>query len=538
MRNTLLFLIGCFFIQVQISAQEVEIVEEVEEEQVTVEITDESELLKYFTYKGRKYQKEHLSDNCFLFFDEKAGYYKRFYGIVKGDKVLLPPVFKNESYSSYQTSKIFTLNNIQGVYNWATEKWDIPLQYNELKHLGGGLYKARYNGKYGIIDHNKNIIVDFKWGKINKISGVDNYYLVQDKSGANLYGLLSLFDKKLTIPCEYSSIENDGTSSYFKVKKNNTYNIVDINNNVVFKNWYEELNIPKGGRKYYIVKLNNRMGIIDRNEKIIAPIEYINIASSAYNDGSYLAQNKDGFYGCIGLDGKITMPFKYSNIEKVGYGNTNIIARTNDKCGIVRVNDGMPYEITTCDYDNINSNDKLFIVEKNGKYGMLDKYGNVITEIVYDYIESVFSSNSSYSSSKLFIAKKADKYYFINSNGEQINTTSYKLIKPLATIDRYNSFTNSKDYITVQGEGGKFGVVDVFGKQVVAQEYDDILSIMGSVVVVKLKNKQGLYNILKGKLVIPIEYDNFFLHKDNFMVSKGNVFYKIQLSDTVKLIKQ
>ena len=198
----------------------------------------------------------------------------------------------------------------------------------------------------------------------------------------------------------------------------------------MFKQWYNELYLPSGGRKLYIVKLNDKMGIVDGNGNPVVPIEYKSINNNPYKDGSHLAQNKDGMYGCISLDGRITMPFKYSNIETGGYSNS-VITMHDGKCGIVHINDGMPYEVTTCDYNNIEGRKKLFIVEKDNKFGMLDLYGNIITEIIYDKIESLSNSNSYYSSSKLFIAKKGDKYFFLNNTGEIVNETYYRFIKPL-----------------------------------------------------------------------------------------------------------
>ncbi len=534
MKITFLSLFALLVFFIKVNAQEVEVIEIVDDNETVFEAettVDNS----YFVYKNKKYKKSKINDSYSYFYDEKAGYYDKKYGLLKNEKVVFPPVFKTHDTPSNRV--VMSLNNIYGLYNFTKGDWDIPLKFNGLDQLKNDFFKVKLNGLYGIVDGKGDIIVNFIWSSIESMYYIDNYYKVQDKDNANYYGLLSIYDRKLALPCVYNSIENDGTSSYFKVKKNNKYNLVDINNNPIFTKWYEELVLPRGGRKHYIVKLDGRMGIIDRNEVPVVPLEYINIESSAFSDGSFLAQNREGKFGCISLDGRITMPFKYSNIEKVGYGSTNIIARTNDKCGIVRVNDGMPYEIATCDYDDIESKDKIFIVEKDNKYGMLDQYGNIITEIVYDYIQSISKSSGYGSSSKLYIAQQGDKYFFINSNGEKINSTYYNLIKPLLTLDNYGRYYASESYIVVQGNNKKYGLIDVFGKEVIAQQYDDILSMKDNYVVVKNKGKVGLHNLIKNSLIIPIEYDQFFLDKDDFIVKKANDFFQIIISDKVKLLK-
>jgi len=540
MRKTSLFFFVFLLQLAQTNAQEVITIVDDDTTTETVELSelDKEADGKYIYINKKKYKKDKINSNYSYFYDENAKYSKKKYGLLKNNKKILPVIFKKSYYSSSADNKIIlSLNGIYGLYNLSNNKWDISLKYNSLEFFNS-MVKAQLNGKYGIIDTKDNIIVNFEWVSIENIYKVENYYKVRDKSNSDKYGVLSIFDKRLTIPCEYSSIKKDGTSNYFKVKKNKKYNLIDINNNALFKNWYDELELPTGGRKLYIVKLNGKMGIIDRNEKSVVSIEYINIDVNAYNDGSYLAQNKEGKFGCLSIDGRITMPFKYSNIEKIGYGSTNIIAQNNDKCGIVRINDGMPYEIATCNYDNIEGESKMFIVEKDNKFGMLDQYGNIVTEIIYDGIKSVSKSNSYYgSSSKLYIAVLAGKYYFMNNSGEKINKTPYKLIKPLYTLGSYNKYSADKSYIIVKGAKGKFGLVDIFGKEVIKQQFDDIINKKDNYVIVKIKKKLGVYDILKGKIIIPIEYDQFFLEKDNIIVRTGNSFFRVEISDTIKLYK-
>ena len=542
MKKTVYLLILLLAFTFNINAQNVEVIEIVDDTDSEikdfefVESNDNSSN-EYFILNNKRYKKSRINDVFSYYYEENSKSYNKKYGILKNNNKILPNIFsKHYSSNLLLTQKILSLNGSYGLFNMETEKWDIPMEYSSLDLLNNGLFKAVFNGNYGIIDANGKIIIEFKWKYIDKIYTVDNYYIVKNKSNSNKKGLLSIFDKKLTIPCEYDNIIKAGNTNYFKVKKDQFYNLVDINNKPIFNNWYEELYLPSGGREYYIVKLKSKMGIIDKNENIIVPIKYINIKKSAYNDGSHLAQNIDGKFGCITLDGRITMPFEYTGIEKVGYSSRNIIARNNDKCKIVRVNDGVPYEITTCDYDKIESNSKIFIVEKNNKFGMLDLYGNVILDIKYDKIESM-SSSSNYGNPKLYIVQSGGKYSIINTDGEKLNQKEYKLIKPVYSYNKYGSNKIDNTYSVVKSKKNKFGLIDGFGKEITPLEFDDILKRYKNFIVFKKNNKVGLYNFFSNKLIIPADYDSFYINKDGIIVNKGNNYYKVYLSDKTKLVK-
>jgi hypothetical protein len=485
---------------------------------------------------NEKFEIIKINDNYSYCYDKTDKSQNKKFGLLKNGKIALPLVFSGHDFDNKNKLEL-SFKGLKGLYNLESGKWDIPLKYESLSLIQANTYEAQLNGKYGIVDDQNNIIVNFQWLYLSKLDYGDNYYRAISDETPGKYGLFNIVSKKLTIPCEYSSIEKAGDLNFFTVKKDGKYNIVDINNKPLFKNWYDNLYIPSGGKKNFIVTLNNKMGIIDRNENLVVPIEYINIESTPYKDGSYLAQDKTGKFGCISLDGRITLPFKYSNIEKVDYGSTNIIAKTQDKCGIVRINDGMPYEIATCDYNNISSENEIFIVEKDNKFGMLDQFGDKITEIIYDKIEGILKSGSYRSNSKLYVANKDGNYFLLNKSGKNISSSQFKLVSPFQSTNEYGSYSTDDLYIKVKGVDGKFGLVDEFAKEVVPQIFDDIISRKDNYVIVKEKNKTGIYHVLKNELVLPVIYDQIFVSKSGFIAKKENEFYKIELGSQINVQK-
>ncbi len=459
---------------------------------------------------------------------DKAIRYKK-YGILKNGEIFLQDIFEKRD-SKVSNHKVLIFKGVRGLFNLKTGSWSIPLKYQDLDYIGGGVFIAKTNAKYGIIDVNNNIIADFNFRFIESFNRMENYLLVREDLSPDLYGLYNLVNRKLLIPCEYSSIQKADNLNYFKVKKDNMYNLVDIDNKVLFKTWYDEIYLPKGGRKKFIVSLKGKMGIVDINGNQIVPLEYLSIEETAYKDGSHLAQDKNGMFGFFNLDGEVTLPFKYTNIKKLGYGNSNIIANTLNKCGILRVNDGIPYEIATCNFDNIEFENKVFVVKKDGKYGLLDEFGDKITEMEYDKIECVLDKGTyRRSSSRVYIAKKDENYFLLNSFGKIVSEKGTKLLKPSYKYDSYQNLTVDNSYLIAMGANGKVGLIDAFAKEIIPMVYDEIVARKESFVVVKSNNKVGIYDFMNKKEFLQPAYDQLFGSDKGFVARIGNDFFTIYL---------
>jgi hypothetical protein len=510
---------------------EEEVVEE--EEPVFMDQSIEMEEIDsgYRKKQNNKYQTTKIYDDYEWFYDKYDSNYRKTYGILKRGNILLPMIFSAQTYNSSGTKQyVLGIDKTFGLYNVQTENWDIPIMYESLSYLNKDLYLAQFNGKQGIIDDNNNQIMDFKWSRIGNIGGLENYIIVTDYSSpVRLSGVYSVTGSKLIIDCNYTRVEKLSTENYFLVTKGNEKNIIDINDKPRFKTWYDELYVVQGGRKLYIVKEKGKMGIINEEEEKIVPIEYQSIATYPYKDGSYLAQNKQGKYGCITADGTVTLPFEYDQLTKSGYNN--MITAKNNKCGILQINNGLPYEIATCDYDDIERGDKVFIVEKNKKFGIMDFYGKMITKFDYDLIESL--------SPEMYIAQKKNNWYLLNSNGSQVNDKSYKDIERIADKAKNQSYYSSKkfSYLKVQNSNKKYGIIDKLGSEVVSPMFEDVLGEVKNVVIVKNKSKLGLYDLLKKTMVLPNEYDHIIYNKNGYYGFKGKEIYLITQRGNYKAIK-
>jgi hypothetical protein len=456
-------------------------------------------------------------------------------GIVdKSGNVILPHIFgKNYSYSN-KTQIILYINSNYGLFNLAERQWTIPMEYEELSDLNNNLYAAKKSGRWGVIDNNNNVIVPFEWYQISNVSNLENYVMVSKGNYSNrLSGVYSLAEKKMVLPCIYSDLRKLDRFNYFLVTNGSKRNLVDINNTPLFKVWYDEIYSPSSGRNYFIVKTNNRFGVVDDNEKVIIPIEYLEFAQYPFSDGSYLAKNKDGKYGFILIDGRITMPFQYDNLTKNYYDN--VLSVQNGKCGLVQVNSGLPYEIVTCDYDDIQGTSKTFIVEKGGKFGLLDIYGKSLTNIEY---ESIAPLDENSSENFIYKVKKDGLYKLINEQGKQIGAESYLDFDIIEKKNKSSYYYGQRfTYLKAKTKTGKYCIIDKVGKDITKPIFDDILSESDNMFIVKTKGKCGIYSLFDQKQVVDFIYDTIIKTNDNYLgITKSSIDILTIKSGQVKTV--
>lgn len=277
------------------------------------------------------------------------------------------------------------------------------------------------------------------------------------------------------------------------------------------------------------------MGIIDENENIVLPIEYKDISHSSYNDGSFLAVNKEGKYGCVLINGKISLPFEY---DQINYNySKNLKTIKNNKCGLIQINSGSPYEIVTCEYDNIDIDNETFIVKKNNLYGMLDSFGKVITPCEYTSIEKVLKKDN-YSKNFIYIAQKNKKFILLDKSGQQVTTNSFSGISPVPFINT-NGYYDSEarfSYLSYQNNN-KTGLLDMLGQEVLETKYTEITGEINNNLLVKLNGKVGIYNLLNKKETIPCIYDQIVFDKNGTYGILGNAIFAINITDNSKSVK-
>lgn len=235
-----------------------------------------------------------------------------------------------------------------------------------------------------------------------------------------------------------------------------------------------------------VLRKNGLSGAIDKTGKWVVPCEYKRLSN--FSEGIAEAEKETGKVGFIDIRGKAITPFQYSILSLLG--------------GVKCVNGMIP------------------VRNQAGKSGYIDKTGKLVVPFNYEEI-----SNFSDGMGKVK-TRYNGKVSYVNTRGEIVIPEKY---------DDGTIFTDGLAFVNLGAraksiysglEGGKWGVIDKTGKEVIQVIYDRIEEAkMGLVVVTNGKypnEKKGLAG-RDGKMILPVEYYDIKILKDRVVANKAFV---------------
>lgn len=282
----------------------------------------------------------------------------------------------------------------------------LPCEYEEIKALEGieNSLLITKDSKIGLVNNKGNIIIEPNFKEIKNLG--DTYkegYITIDEQGR--YGVVSTTKKQL-LENNYEEVEQVYLQSYFLIKENGKLKLINSSSETLLENDFEE--IKSATKRGVIFTKGNLYGEINTTgETLIEPkYQYLKEAK----EGIYIAKQNDK-YGIIDSDENIKLPFNYTGItynekanlfiaEEVDYKTaivdseynikiSGILSEINTDKTYIRMRVGDEYK-----YYNFNCEEKsntellkdntLFLGKKDGKYGYVDKKGNVVVEYIYD----------------------------------------------------------------------------------------------------------------------------------------------------------
>lgn len=171
-----------------------------------------------------------------------------------------------------------------------------------------------------------------------------------------------------------------------------------------------------------------------------------------------------------------------------------------------------------------------FILEQNGKYGVIDKSGNIVIDADYEAVQIPNPSKDIFICIKEYNQDTKEYATVVyNSKKEEI-LSNYNNVQAVAIFTNINSTPYERSVLTYK-ENGKYGLIDLEGKEITKPIYDEISSInyKEGTFLVKQNEQEGIIN-MKGKTIIKCEYesvtsDNYYNEDQNnekagFIVSK------------------
>ena len=260
--------------------------------------------------------------------------------------------------------------------------------YKDIESFGGGFFKLKRDGKWGILDSKLQPITDFQYDKIED------------------------FDK------------ND----LCKVMIENSWGLVNQKGEEQVPVKYEYIKIMDCSDEFYVAELNGKCAIIDVNNNPITQFKYDNII--CLFDSNDLCEVKIGkYWGLVNKQGVEQVPAEYEDIKLLHdledhQNDTRYYkAVLNNKWGII---DSYNNKITQIKYDKSiycrPEFDESGLCEvKIGKLmGLVNKQGVEQVPVVYEEISRCVIT---YKCGEIVTRKVCE--YVVKQNGEQFRINEY-----------------------------------------------------------------------------------------------------------------
>lgn len=300
----------------------------------------------------------------------------------------------------------------------------------------------------------------------------------------------------LIIPIEYDDIDA-GNDGLFVVTKGNKKGVVDAKGKTIVPIEYDDIELGKEGENCGgLIVVSNKMdsnsenggdkicGLYNKNGVMVAPLKYLNIR----------IRDRYGFEGLAQVT--ILKGVEKAVEDEIGTNKSHVYEIRSTEHGVL-FKDGT----LLTSYDNMSiSEGGLIEVRKNGKYGVLNKNGEIVVPIKYDLVHIKGNKNLIKVITPYQEGRKCGVY---NSKGQVI-----------VPIGKYESVDVRESYIKVEQNGQK-GILSSNGNEIVpVGKYGDVSVYECSdreqyYVEIKTNNKKGAVND-NGKVFIPIgKYEGF-----------------------------
>ena len=265
------------------------------------------------------------------------------------------------------------------------------------------IFILQKNAKQGVYDLEGDMILPIQY---------DDIIFAGKYLNATKDGKLLVFDVTGTLQNEesYKSLDPVADGKYsITTNRNNQYGVIDANKTTILENKYSY--IEYAFDDYFIVSLDGKLGVIDANNNVIIPVE------------KDIVQNIKGTNMIQVIDSRTnTSEFYNKKMEKV---ETQSDARIyiKDKYIEVASNNNIVYfdfDGNKKESNEIFKENKIFAKQKDGKWGYVDKDGNIIVEFKYEMTTNINEYG--------FGAVKLNgKWGVIDQDGKIIKEPAYEL---------------------------------------------------------------------------------------------------------------
>ena len=322
---------------------------------------------------------------------------------------------------------------------------------------------------------------------------------------------------------EYS-IEEVKEFNYYLVRQDGKYGVIDRTGNLVVTNEYEDIIIPNPEKPLFICIYNYNLENGEYDTKILN------------NEGKEIFTEYEEVEA-IALKNLITeVPYEKSVLKYKKDGKYGLIDYTG------KVITKPIYE----EIDNLLYKEGELLVKQDGKYGVINIKGVTLLKPEYDSIacDGYYNNDSKYGKDGYIVSVKTDegyRYGYIDYTGKLLLKMEYN------EIYRINNIKESEDIYLVTQRNGQSGLMkndrQILNNQYQSIEFDDQTELL-----ILEKNKKYGISKLSGTSILGIDYTSItiegiyiYADKDNQSTIydlNGNKQSTIKFKDIIDIEKQ
>lgn len=313
--------------------------------------------------------------------------------------------------------------------------------------------------------------------------------------------------------------------------------IVFIIGSCIYNNYKKQYEVEEVVEEKYLISIvDDRVGVVDKNGNIVIEPQYDEIQIPNPSKPIFVCfydyNQEAGTYRTKIINEQGTELFtKYNRIEAIElvdidtdmpYEKSVLKYEVEGKWGLIDLKGNI---VTQAKYDSIEglrNKEGELLISKDGKYGVINTKGAELIKTEYDYIsgDEYYTEEVKYALSGYILGVKTEsgyRYGYMNYKRKVLLNTEYNEIQRLGGIGKEDT---DKDIILVAKKDGQYGLIK--NKKVIIDfRYQSIdYSGVENLFIVTRSSKTGVYNSL-GEKILAVKYNEVDVH-DTYIQTKLN----------------
>lgn len=393
----------------------------------------------------------------------------------------------------------------------------VPAKYSSYSEFGDkGMFKVSFNRHHGLIDKFGNEL--FACDYLNFYRLTNGLIVAESTSGFYISGIGRISERS---PHDVISIKQLTEDLSVITLNSSTLDVFIINDGLLFKKTGEvyayysvsgEQVSTQTYSNYHFTEDYSSVWLKDSVTEMWRQMELDGSEkdNNEYSDCTFESMRTiarvAGKTDVYNLKGELIRSTDYDDVERFKFKNYSKVFR-GILCGLV--NEDF-LEVLKVDYEEIDDLNNFIIAKQNGKWGLLDENGVVLSDYEYDQI-SFFHRWYSSSWSNCILVKKDNLEGLYDNQGHCILKALYESIK------------TEGDYLIVK-RNDKYGLFNKEGRLLLENKYDEIRSLPNKVnFISRIDEKWYIFNV-NDNYTLDISYDKVYqLDKEHLVVQSDGL---------------